>query len=52
MLTLRPEDLPKVRGALARYRKARAELDKLALHGIKVLRGRIEHEKTARRRSG
>ena len=50
MLTLRPEDLPKVKAALARYRRAQAELKKRALHGLTVLRARIEHEKASRRR--
>jgi hypothetical protein len=51
MLTLRPEDLPTVKAALARYRHARAALDRQALHGITALRAHIVHQK-ARRRAG
>lgn len=45
MLTLRPEDLARVKAALVRYRKARGELDKLAMRGLAALRARIQGEK-------
>ena len=48
MLTLRPADLPDVRAALARYRKAQAELNRRALHGITALREIIAHQKASR----
>ena len=49
MLTLRPEDLPEVKAALTRYRKARAELNKRALHGLTALRAQIARQKAGRR---
>lgn len=49
MLTLRPEDLPKVKAALGRYRKARAELNQRALHGLTALRAHIAHQRAGRR---
>ena len=49
MLTLRPEDLPRVRAALARYHKATAELDKRALQGIARLRLSIAQQKAGAR---
>ena len=49
MLTLRPEDLPEVRAALARHHKALAELHKQALRGIAALRARFAREKAGRR---
>jgi hypothetical protein len=45
MLTFRSEDLPTVKAAVARYRKARAELDKRATHGITALRAHIADQK-------
>ena len=49
MLTLRPEDVPTVEAALARYRKAQAELNDRALRGVTTLRAHIESRKTAGR---
>jgi hypothetical protein len=49
MLTLRPQDLALVKAALARYRKARAELDKRALRGLRAVRAHIAHEKAGGR---
>lgn len=48
ILTLRPEDVPKVREALARYKKAQALLEAEALAGIESLRGEIHREKGRR----
>lgn len=50
MLTLRPQDLPEVRAALRRYRKAVQELDRKALVGVRVLRARLDKEKAQRKR--
>jgi hypothetical protein len=50
MLTLRPQDLPEVRAALRRYRKAVQALDRKALVGVRVLRARIGKEKAQRKR--
>jgi len=50
MLTFRPIDLPVVRAALARYRRAQAELDKRALHGIAALRAEFTQRRASRRR--
>lgn len=49
MLTFRPGDLPVVRAALARYRKAQAELDRRALHGIAALRDEFAQRRASRR---
>lgn len=49
MLTFSPTDLPVVRGALARYRKDQADLDRRALDGIAVLRERFKQRKASRR---
>jgi hypothetical protein len=48
-LMLRPQDLAQVRAALARYRRARANLDGQALQDLTRLRTRIAREKAARR---
>ncbi len=50
ILTLRPQDLRKVKAALARYQKTRKQLDREALAGIEKLRRRIEKEKAQARR--
>lgn len=50
MLTLRPQDLPEVRAALRRYRKAVQDLDRKALVGVRVLRARLGKEKAQRKR--
>jgi hypothetical protein len=49
MLTFRPADLPMIRAALARYRKAQAELDKRALRGIAALRDEFTQQRASRR---
>lgn len=41
MVTLRPEDVPKVRRAVARYKRAKAKLEARALRGIDALRGKL-----------
>jgi len=38
MLTLREEDVPRVRAALERYKRAKADLEAAALSGIERLR--------------
>jgi hypothetical protein len=48
MLTFRPEDMPLVRAALARYRRAQAALDRRALEGIAVLRGQFTRRRLRR----
>ena len=48
MLTFGSEHLPKVKAAVGRYRKARAELDKRASHGITALRAHIADQKAGR----
>lgn len=49
-LMLRSQDLPLVRAALARYRRARAKLDRQVLRDLARLRARIAREKAARRK--
>ncbi len=51
LLTLRPQDLPEVRAALRRYRKAVQDLDRKALVGVQVLRARIGKAKAQRKRA-
>ena len=48
-LPLRPQDVRGVKAALARYKKARAQLGKEALAGNEALRRLIEKEKAAAR---
>ncbi len=48
ILTLGKEDVPGVRAAIARYKKARKELDAEALRGIEVFRGEIRARKVGR----
>ncbi len=45
ILTLRDEDLPAVKAAMTRYKRARATLDRDARTGLTALRKRIEHTK-------
>lgn len=48
ILTLRPEDVPRVREALKRYREAKADLETEAVSGIARLRSEIEGAKGRR----
>lgn len=45
MLTLRDEDVPRVRKGLERHKKERASVDERALKGIKRLRDEIQSHK-------
>ena len=49
MLTFRSADIPVVRAALARYRKAQAEMDRRALRGIALLRDEFAQRRASRR---
>jgi hypothetical protein len=49
ILTLRPEDVRGVRGALSRYRRGLLALDKQALAGLALLRRRLEMARAERR---
>lgn len=49
LLHLRPQDVPHVAAALARYQRAHAALEHQALRGIATLRGRLAREKAAAR---
>jgi hypothetical protein len=51
ILTLRAGDLLEVKAALARYKRARANLDQEARAGLAALRDRAEHAKTRRRKA-
>ena len=51
MLTLRTQDLPQVKAALKRHRKALQQLDREALAGIRALRQRIQREKARTRKA-
>jgi hypothetical protein len=51
MLTLRPQDVPRVRAALKRYRESLQTLDRQALAGIQALRQRIRKEKVQSRKA-
>lgn len=51
ILTLRDGDLPKVKAALARYKRARADLDQEVHAGLAALRDRVEHAKTKKRKA-
>ena len=48
MLTLRPEDVPRVRAATERYKKAKAQLEARAETDVETLRGEIRGDKAAR----
>lgn len=50
ILTLRAEDLSEVKAALARYKRARADLDQAVRAGLAALRDRLEHTKTRKRK--
>jgi hypothetical protein len=47
LLYLRPQDVPHVEAARARYQRAQAALEQRALRGIATLRGRLAREKAA-----
>lgn len=49
-VTLQDEEVPEVRAALARYQRARAELEEAAEVGIGVLRARRAARRQGRRR--
>lgn len=49
IVSLPPGEVPTVKAALARYRKAVEQLDRTALSGIQVLSRRLAKERTARR---
>ena len=49
IVTLRSQDVRGVKAALARYKKARAQLDKEAQAGNEALRQRIKKEKAGAR---
>ncbi len=51
ILTLREEDLPEVRVALARYKRARADLDQEARAGLRALRDRLARAKSRPRKA-
>ena len=51
LLTLRSQDVPQVKAALKRYRKARRGLNREALSGIRALRQRIQREKAQARKA-
>jgi hypothetical protein len=50
MVTLRPKDVPEVRRAVRRYRKAEAELEARALRGIDALREKLQGPGKKRRK--
>ena len=50
IVSLPPGEVPTVKAALARYRRALVQLDKTALAGIQVLARRLEKERTERRK--
>ncbi len=50
ILTLRAEDVPEVRAALVRYKRARAELDQEVRAGLRALRAQLAHAKTRTRK--
>jgi hypothetical protein len=52
ILTLRDTDLPEVQSALARYKRARADLDQEARAGLRALRERLKHTKPRKRTAG
>ena len=49
ILTLQEEDVPEVRAALTRYKRALAQLEKQARAGITSLRRRLEAERVQRK---
>lgn len=52
ILTLREQDVPAVRAALTRYKRALRQLEKQARAGINSLRRRLEAERAQRRGRG
>ncbi len=52
LLHLRPQDVPPVQAARARYQQAQAELERRALRGIATLRRWRAREKAAARTQG
>lgn len=52
ILTLRPQDVPVVKAALIRYKRARTALAQQALAGLTTFRQRVEREKAAERLRG
>jgi len=52
LLYLRPQDVPRVKAALARYQRARAALERQALRGIAALRRGLVREKAAAKARG
>lgn len=50
ILTLRPHDVPTVRGALARYQRLLRGLERQVQASVATLRAQIAREKTAKRR--
>lgn len=51
MLTLRPQDVPGVRAALARYQRAQQRLERQVQAHVATLRARIAREKATARRA-
>lgn len=51
LFTLRPQEVPKVKAALKRYRKALQELDREALAGIRELRSHTQRQKELARKA-
>ena len=49
VLALREKDLPKVKAALGRYKKAAEDIEAQALAGIEELSRQIENEKESKR---
>lgn len=49
IVTLRPEEIPEIRAALARYHEARARLDQQVRAGVALLRDRREAARHRRR---
>ena len=49
-MSLPPSEVPTVKAALARYRKALERLDRAALAGIRVLSRRLEQQRSQRRK--
>jgi hypothetical protein len=50
IVSLPPSEVPTVKAALARYRKALERLDRAALAGIRVLSRRLEQQRSERRK--
>jgi len=52
MLMLRPDDLPRVQAALARYQRAQAALERHVVHSVEQLRRQRAREKAGTRAHG